>query len=185
MKLMPYTRSPFLKWLTFSPTASTVPAPSEPRMIGNLGDMLNSLAKPPSRSKGSQTPTPAASTRTRISFASNSGTGSSRIFISFKPPNRSIATVFIVLFMVRFIERPPIVILTFGKSGGYILEKSYPPFSRLWCSERLTAQFNQESGGAIWGVEIRCASVYRGPVNSRRYDVRCESFLVFQHLSYC
>src|SRR5882762_1148423 len=76
-------------------------------MIGNLGDMLNSLAKPPSRSKGSQTPTPAASTRTRISFASNSGTGSSRIFISFKPPNRSIATVFIVFVMVLFIEHLP------------------------------------------------------------------------------
>src|SRR6266478_5930071 len=30
----------------------------------------------------------------------DAGTGSSRIFISFKPPNRSIATVFIVLFMV-------------------------------------------------------------------------------------
>src|ERR1700693_4755321 len=123
-------RQSFLKWVTFSPMASTVPAPSEPRMIGNLGDMLNSLAKPPSRSKGSQTPTPAASTRTRISLASNSGTGSSRIFISFRPPNRSIATVFIVLFRVRFIERPPIGSLTFGKSGGYIREKGDPPFRR-------------------------------------------------------
>src|ERR1700722_7288107 len=93
-------------------------------MIGNLGDMLNSLAKPPSRSKGSQTPTPAASTRTRISFASNSGTGSSRIFISFKPPNRSIATVFIVFFMVGLIEHPPIINLTLGKAGGYVRGKA-------------------------------------------------------------
>src|SRR4029077_6221106 len=88
--------------------------------------------------------TPAASTRTRISFASNSGTGSSRIFISFKPPNRSIATVFIVLFRVRFIERPPIGSLTFGKSGGYIREKGDPTFRRPFlCLRKLRTNRDQ------------------------------------------
>jgi NADPH:quinone reductase-like Zn-dependent oxidoreductase len=41
-------------------------APSDPKTSGNTGLILNSFANPPSRSKGSQTPTPAASSGTHV-----------------------------------------------------------------------------------------------------------------------
>src|SRR5262249_55079375 len=64
-----------------------------------------SLANPPSRSKGSHTATSADSTRIRTSSGPTSGTGSVVSVSVSGPPNRSMATAFMVLFVACFIVR--------------------------------------------------------------------------------
>ena len=70
---MPNTESPTAKRVTPTPTASTVPATSQPTVNG--GGPITVAMPPPARVFQSTGLTPAAATRTRISVGSGSGTG--------------------------------------------------------------------------------------------------------------
>src|SRR5580698_9490204 len=89
--VQPYTESPFLNCVAPSPTDSTVPEMSEPRVIGN-GELVTLWS---SRINASHGPTPAAATRTNTSPAFGCGTGNSSISIASIPPNRRITAAFI------------------------------------------------------------------------------------------
>src|SRR5215471_10108994 len=67
-----------------------------PQYMRKVGFHAKLFSEPPSRSNGSQTPTPAVSTRTKISSVASCGTGSFRGLIFSIPPNSSIATARIV-----------------------------------------------------------------------------------------
>ena len=81
---MPYTGSPTANRVTPGPTASTMPATSQPTVNG--GRPKTGAIPPPERVFQSTGFTPAAITRTRTSVGSGSGTGSSSSPSTSGPP---------------------------------------------------------------------------------------------------
>ena len=81
---MPNTESPTAKRVTPTPTASTVPATSQPTVNG--GGPITLAMPPPARVFQSTGLTPAAATRTRISVGNGSGTGARPTSSTSGPP---------------------------------------------------------------------------------------------------
>src|SRR5689334_17928455 len=81
---MPNTMSPTANRVTPAPTASTVPATSQPTVNG--GGPITLAMPAPARVFQSTGLTPAAATRTRTSVGSGSGTGARPISSTSGPP---------------------------------------------------------------------------------------------------